>query len=141
MPLLRFSAATFAIMWCRKSGKGRLSYPSLVRAPCHRIPCTAADTVCGPAAQVEWPLERPCRRRPDSCAQPDLRHVISSESLSHRTLPSDAPLMAANLTGPMSHVQRANALTAGAAPQDEQPREGLKSATVVAILGEMAARS
>jgi hypothetical protein len=32
--------------------------------------------------------------------------------------------MARNLTGPMSHVQRANALTAGAAPQDER-REGL----------------
>jgi hypothetical protein len=38
-----------------------------------------------------------------------LNHVVTS----------DAPLMAANLAGAMSHVQPTNALTAGAAPQDE----------------------
>jgi hypothetical protein len=45
---------------------------------------------------------------------------------------------ALNLTGPMSHVQRANALTASAAPQDEQPTESLTSAPVVATNSEMA---
>jgi hypothetical protein len=38
--------------------------------------------------------------------------LFSSEPL--HVVTSEAPLMARNLTGPMSHVQRANALTAGA---------------------------
>jgi hypothetical protein len=53
--------------------------------------------------------------------------VFSSEPFSVEfeplTSPSDGPLMAANLTGAVSHVQRANALTARAALQDEQRGE------------------
>jgi hypothetical protein len=40
--------------------------------------------------------------------------VFSSENPSHRKLRSEAPLVAANLTGVLPGVQRANALTARA---------------------------
>jgi hypothetical protein len=49
--------------------------------------------------------------------------------------------MALNLAGSMSRVQRGNALTVRAAPQDEQPKESLTPAFVVPISFEMAARS
>lgn len=93
----------------------RLSFRPLVSVPCHRIPCTAADKPCGPAA---WACRLPgirCRRRLGISAQSDLQVAFSSESpvLDFDAL-SRASLMAVNLAGALTSSSAPAALTARA---------------------------
>jgi hypothetical protein len=60
---------------------GRLSWRTLLSAPCHHMPCTEQDRFCGRAALAALPRQTRCRCMPDIFARSDSRLAFSFESL------------------------------------------------------------